>query len=143
MTARAKKNEAVLPGNKKSTAATAARIWEIAKMITNSGMSRMDVVDFIQSEWGLSETQANRYYYGALKLFIPEDPEKYREALIARNFSTVEKILQKALERNDLTNANAAVKILNQMLGAGQKAVEIQDKDSGGGDRPIKISFAD
>lgn len=141
--ARAKNSPAVLPGNKKSTAATAARIWDIAKRITYSGSSRIDCLDFMKTEWGLSDTQASRYYYAALKLFIPEEPEKYREALINRNFSTVESILQKALDRNDLTNALGAAKILNQMLGVGRKAVEIKDKEGTPEERTITISFTD
>lgn len=141
--ARTRKSEAVLPGNKKATAATEARIWHIANKITNSGCSRLDCLEYMQNEWGLSIAQANRYYYGALRLFVPENPEQYREALINRNFDTVERILQRALERNDLTNANAAIKILNQMLGVGQKAIEINDKDAAGENRTIKISFTD
>jgi len=143
--AKPRTSEAVMPGNQKSTAATQARIWECAKMIANSGYSRLDVIDYITENWEIGKSRAEKYYYAALNLMKPkeEDKERYREILIEKNFTTAETILRKALERNDLTNANAALKILNQMLGVGQKAVEINDKDSGGEDRKIVITFND
>ena len=138
-------SKAVMPGNKKSTIATQARIWECAKLIVNSGYSRLDVIDYIVENWGIGQSRAEKYYYAALHLMMPEekDREQYREILIQKNFNTAENILRRALERNDLTNANAALKILNQMLGVGQKAVEIKDKEGTPEERTITISFTD
>lgn len=143
--AKPRTSEAVMPGNQKSTAATQARIWECAKMIANSGYSRLDVIDYITENWDIGQSRAEKYYYAALNLMKPkeEDKERYREILIEKNFNTAETILRKALERNDLTNANAALKILNQMLGVGQKAVEIRDKEGTPEERTITISFTD
>lgn len=141
--ARARNSSMLLPGTKKATAATEARLYEVARLITNSGYSRMDVIDYCAENWNISRSRAEKYYYGALHALIPDNPEQYREALIQRNFNTAEGILKKALERNDLTNANAALKILNAMLGVGQKAVEIKDKEGTPEERTITISFSD
>lgn len=139
----ARKSDAILPGNKKSTISTEIRIVEIADLIVKKGYSRIDCMKFAQDEWGLSEKQSERYYYGALNYLKPDEPDKYREALINRNFSILEGILKRALDSNDLKTANDVVKTMNQMLGVGGKQVEIKDKDSQGEDRKIVISFND
>lgn len=138
-----RKTEAVLPGNKKSTVSTEVRIYELSDLIVNSGWTRLDIMNYIQQEWGLSDTQANRYWLAAVNFLRPKDPEKYREALINKNIDLLEMIIRRALEANNLKEANNAIKILNQMLGAGGKQVEIKDSDSGGQDRIITISFND
>lgn len=138
-----RKTEISLPGNKKASPATEVRIIEVADLIVKKGYGRMDCMKWVQENWGLSEKQSERYYYAALKYLKPKDPDKYREALINRNFAVAETILQKALDSNNLKAANEALKILNQMLGVGGKQVEISDKDSAGEDRKIVISFND
>ena len=138
-----RKTEAVLPGNKKSTVSTEVRIYELSDLIVNSGWTRLDIMNYIQQEWGLSDTQANRYWLAAVNFLRPKDPEKYREALINKNIDLLEMIIRRALEANNLKEANNAIKILNQMLGAGGKQVEIKDSDSGGQDRTIVISFGE
>lgn len=138
-----RKTEVTLPGNKKATPATEIRIIEVADLIVKKGYGRMDCMKWIQENWELSEKQSERYYYAALKYLKPKDPDKYREALISRNFALAETILQKALDSNNLKAANEALKILNQMLGVGGKQVEIKDNDSEGQDRTITISFND
>ena len=138
-----RKTEISLPGNKKASPATEVRIIEVADLIVKKGYGRMDCMKWVQENWGLSEKQSERYYYAALKYLKPKDPDKYREALINRNFAVAETILQKALDSNNLKAANEALKILNQMLGVGGKQVEIADKDSAGEDRKIVISFND
>ena len=140
---RLRKTEAVLPGNKKASASTEIRIYELTEKIVNSGWTRLEILKYIQDEWGLSDTQAQRYWVAAINYLRPKDPEKYREALINRNYDILESILKKALERNDLKEAINAVKALNQMLGVGGKSVEIKDKDAQGEDRKIVISFGD
>lgn len=138
-----RKTEISLPGNKKASPATEVRIIEVADLIVKKGYGRMDCMKWVQENWDLSEKQSERYYYAALKYLKPKDPDKYREALINRNFAVAETILQKALDSNNLKAANEALKILNQMLGVGGKQVEIADKDSAGEDRKIVISFND
>lgn len=138
-----RKTEAVMPGNKYSTVSTELRIYELSDRIVNSGWTRLDILKYIQGEWGLSDTQAQRYWMAAVNYLRPKDPEKYREAIINKNIDLLEMIIRKALESNNLKEANNAIKTLNSMLGAGQKSVEISDKDSSGEDRKIVISFND
>ena len=140
---RARKSEAVLPGNKKSTVATEVRIYEIAELIVKRGWGRQACMEYARTQWELSDTQAERYYYGALNYLMPKDPDKYREVLIGRNFSVLEQLLQGAIDRNDTKVALDVVKAMNQMLGVGAKQVEINDKDAEGGEKKIVISFSD
>lgn len=140
---RPRKSEALLPGAKKATVATEARIIEIAEKITKDGYGRQAIMKYIKDEWGLSDSQAERYYYSALKYLVPADAEKYREALINRNFCVMESMLQSALERNDLKTALDIVKVMNNLLGVGGKQVEISDKGKDGEEKKIVISFND
>ena len=138
-----RKTEALLPGNKKASVSTELRIYELSDKIVNSAWTRLDILRYVMEEWGLSETQAQRYWIGAVNYLRPKEPEKYREALINRNIDVLETILKKALEANNLKEANNAIKIINSMLGVGGKQVEIKDKDSEGEERRIVISFGE
>lgn len=138
-----RKNNAVLPGNEKSKVATTIRIMDIADLIVKKGYGRMECIRFVQEQWGLSEKQAERYYYGALNYLKPEDAEGYREALINRNFSVMEELLQRAMESGDTKTALDVVKAMNTLLGVGGKQVEISDKGKEGEEKKIVISFSD
>lgn len=132
-----------LDSAKVSKPATEARIYELAEKIVQSGSTRLQIMDYCKEEWGLSQKQSERYYYAALNYLRPENPEEYREALINKNYNVAEGILNRALANGNLKEANNALRILNQMLGVGGKQIEIQDKDSNGGDRTFIISFGE
>ncbi len=91
----------------------------------------------------MSQSQAEKYYYGALAYLRPDNPEEYREALIARNFSVLEKLLQDAIEHNDTPTALNVVKTMNGLLGVGGKQLEVAEKSTDGGEKRIVISFND
>lgn len=139
----ARKTDATLPASKKGTIAVSARIYELAELIVNQGYGRVAIKKFAEEKYGISDTQSERYWQAALKYLMPEDPEKYREALIGRNFNVLEGLLQKALSDSDTKTALEVVKTMNQLLGAGGKQIEIKDKDAGNNDRKITISFSD
>lgn len=138
-----RKGTPTLSKAKTSSISTQARIYELAEMIVNSAQTRQQILKYCKEKWELSDTQSDRYYYSALKYLQPKNPELYRELLIERNFNIGERILQKALESNNLKAANEALKILNSMLGVGGKNIEINDKDANGNDRVFKISFGE
>lgn len=138
-----RKTNAVLPGNEKSKLSTTLRIMDIADLIVKKGYGRMECMKYAQENYGISEKQSERYYYGALGWLKPDDAEGYREALINRNFSVMEELLKRAMESNDTKTALDVVKAMNTLLGAGGKQVEIKDKDGTGDDRTITISFND
>ena len=132
-----------LPDTKHSRASVEARIYLIAEKIVKEGCPRLDVINYCKENWGLSKTQAIRYWTSALEFLRPENPEQYRESLINRNFNIAEEILHRALENNNLKEANNALRIINQMLGVGGNKVEVKDKDSGGNDRTFTITFGE
>ena len=140
---RARKDDAKLPDSKRSSVATAARIYELAELITKNGYGRMAIKKYAEEKYGISNTQSERYWQAALKFLMPENPEQYREALVGRNFAVLEQLLQKALDDNDTKVALDVVKVMNSLLGTGGKQVEINDKDGAGEPRTIKISFTD
>lgn len=140
---RPRKSDATLAHAERSTIATTARVYELAELIVKEGYGRLAVKKYAEEKYGIGDTQSERYWVAALKYLMPENPEQYREALINRNFTVLESLLQKALADNDTKVALDVVKVMNTLLGAGSKQVEIQDKDSGNNDRKITISFGD
>lgn len=98
---------------------------------------------YASDKFGISQSQAEKYYYGALNYLRPDNPEQVREALIARNFSVLEKLLQDSIDRADTKVALDVVKVMNQMLSVGGKQVEIADKEADGSEKKIIISFSD
>lgn len=114
------------------------KIQDLANVIAEKGFGRLASMKYASEKWGISQAQAEKYYYGALKYLRPEDPDKYREALIARNFGVLENMLQKALENNDLGSATQIVKVMNTMLNVGDKKVQLEQ-----GDTRITVSFGE
>ena len=136
---KARNSVVALEGTNSSRLSTEAKVYELADRIVNSGWTKWDCLNFIMNTWGVKKRQAERYYYGALHYMQPSDPEKYREALIDKNYSILETLLKKAIDSNNLKIANEIIKTMNQMIGIGNKKVEIEDKN----ENKIVISFGD
>lgn len=134
------KNQKLTEAKNRSKLSTQVRLNFLTEGIVKSGWTRYDCVKYAEENWGLANRQAQRYFYSALHNLVPDDPEKYREALIQRNMEVLENMLKSALERNNLKVANDIIKTINSILGVGGKQVEIEDKNS---NSVIKISFGD
>lgn len=129
-----------LRNEKKPTLVTEARIRDLADRIINSGYTKWDVVEYAQNTYGVGKGQALKYYYASLRYLTPDDPAQYRESLIERNFQLLETILNRALAEGNLKEANNAVKLMNDMLGAGgNKRFEVETPDK----TRIAITFTD
>lgn len=111
--------------------------------MAEKGYGRLASLRYASEKWGISQVQAEKYYRSALRYLRPENPEEYREALIARNFSVLEKLLQDAIDHNDTPTALNVVKVMNGLLGVGGKQLEVAEKDKDGGEKRIVISFND
>ena len=132
-----------LRDSQKSTLSTQLKIQDIAGVIAEKGYGRLACMKYASDKFGISQSQAEKYYYGALNYLRPDNPEQVREALIARNFSVLEKLLQDSIDRADTKVALDVVKVMNQMLSVGGKQVEIADKETDGSEKKIIISFND
>ena len=132
-----------LRDSQKSTLSTQLKIQDIAGVIAEKGYGRLACMKYASEKYGMSQAQAEKYYYGALNYLRPDNPEQVREALIARNFSVLEKLLQDSIDRADTKVALDVVKVMNQMLSVGGKQVEIADKEADGSEKKIIISFSD
>ena len=117
-------------------------IEEFAAEIARTAMPRRTAVKWAMERYGIAESTGNNYYAAAIRYLRPDDPQKYREELIDRNFAILEDMLQTALKKGDLKNANAVIRTLNQMVGIGGKTVEIKDSGPSGDTKTITISFA-
>ena len=127
---------------KKPTERKKVLIEEFAAEIAKTAMPRRTAMKWAAERYGIAETTASGYYAAAMRYLRPEDPQKYREELIDRNFAILEEMLQTALKRGDLKNANSIINTLNRMIGIGGNKVEIKDSGPSGETKTITISFA-
>ena len=127
---------------KKPTERKKVLIEEFASEIAKTAMPRRVAMKWAAERYGIAENTASGYYAAAMRYLRPEDPQKYREELIDRNFAILEEMLQTALKRNDLKNANSIINTLNRMVGIGGNKVEIKDESKSGETKTITISFA-
>lgn len=127
---------------KKPTERRKVLIEEFAAEIAKTAMPRRTAMKWAAERYGIAETTASNYYAAAMRYLRPDDPQKYREELIDRNFAILEEMLQTALARNDLKNANAVIRTLNQMTGISGSKVEIHQDKGSGETQTITISFA-
>lgn len=128
--------------SKKPTERKKVLIEEFAAEIAKTAMPRRTAMKWAAERYGIAEATASGYYAAAMRYLRPEDPQKYREELIDRNFAILEEMLQTALKRGDLKNANAIINTLNRMVGIGGNKVEIKDDGPSGETKTITISFA-
>lgn len=125
---------------KSSTLATQVKVAFLAEKIVKEGWTRYDVMQYCQNQWGLSKGQSERYYKASCNSLLPTNDEEWRNTLLARNFSTLEELLKKAIERDNLKAATEVVKVLNQMMGVGGKQTVITD-ETADSKRTIIINF--
>lgn len=118
------------------------RVETLAEEIVKTGMRRATALRWAQEEFGVAYETAKQYYAAAMRYLRPDDPQKYREELINRNFAILEEMLESALRRNDLKNANSIIRTLNNMVGIGGNKVEIKDEGPSGTSKTVTISFA-
>lgn len=140
---RPRKSEVTLAKSDRAMVSTTARIIELAELVTTKGYGRIAVKKYAEEKYGIGDKQSERYWVAVLKYLTPEHPEQYREALIGRNFSVLESLLQQALDRNDTKTALDVVKCMNTLLGAGGKQITVSDKNEDGSEKRITISFTD
>lgn len=115
---------------------------EFAEEIAKTAMPRRTAIKWAAERYGVAESTASSYYAAAMRYLRPSNPEKYREEIIDKNFAILERMLQTALKRGDLKNANAIINTLNRMVGIGGNKVEIKDDGPSGETKTITISFA-
>ena len=125
---------------KVSNLATQVKITFLAEKMVKEGWTRYDVMQYCRNDWGLSQCQSERYYKAACNTLLPTNDEEWRNALLARNFTTLEELLKKAIERDNLKAATEVVKVLNTMLGVGGKQTVITD-ETADSKRTIVINF--
>lgn len=127
-----------IEGSKRATLPTQTKVIELAKQIVDKGYGRQAAVTYAMEHFKVGRGQGERYYYAAISYLRPDNPEEYREALIARNFGVLESMLQKSLENNDLATATQIVKVMNTMLNVGDKKIQVEQ-----GDTKIVVSFGE
>ena len=139
-TSKPETNLPVMEKGKKTERLTATRIALLSKQVAK-GWTKDRIMDYVQNEWGLSQTQASRYYYSAVRYLVPDDPE-FRQSLIDKNIARLEQMIEEAMEEGDKKVANDLIKTLNQMTGvaAGTRA-QMGQYTPDGAQQIIEISF--
>lgn len=138
--AESKDNLPALEKGKKTERLTATRIALLSKNVAK-GWTKDRIVNYVKDQWGLSDTQASRYYYSAVRYLVPDDPE-FKQSLVEKNIARLEQMIEDAMEAGERKEANDLIKTLNQMLGVAQgNKVTIGNRDDEGNQQVIEITF--
>lgn len=120
---------------------TERRIMEIADMI-NNGAQRTTCVQYMMDNWGFRDiSQPSKIFNAAIRYLMPDNPEEYREQMIAKNFSRLEAIIEKSMNDRNYRVAREAIAEVNKMLGLGGNKVQIGQQTPDGTQQMIQISF--
>lgn len=120
---------------------TERRIMEIADMV-NGGAQRATCVKYMMDEWGFKDiSQPSKIFNAAIRYLMPDDPEEYREQMIAKNFSRLEKIIEQSMKDRNYRVAREAIAETNKMLGLTGSKINIGQESPDGNKQIIQISF--
>lgn len=103
---------------------TLLKIQEVAKMVAE-GKTRATIIETLQEKYGMTYSTARNYYTDGVRFLLPRSEAKYRNELIAKNIARLEKIVESAMERNELRTAVTAIETLNKMIGIGNGGFQI------------------
>lgn len=103
---------------------TLLKIQEAAKMISE-GKTRDTIIAHLQEKYGMSFATARNFYTDGVRFLLPRSEAKYRNELIAANIARLEKIIEKAMDANQLKVARDAIETLNKMIGIGNGGFQI------------------
>lgn len=118
---------------------TIAKLMYIVKLIAQ-GKSKINCVDYITNEYGVSESTAIKYYDAAVTFLIPEDGSVQKEKSIAILQTRYEQLYEKAYEREQYKTARDILDSLAKLQGlTGGNTVKIAENAEG--DRMIQITF--
>lgn len=119
--------------NSKPKLDTQDRLWEMAEYLSK-GNGRLSTGEYFAEKWGLEpSTVISKYYYTALKMLQPTAMDEYKKGLIQQNIDRLELIIEDTMKTKGIayTNAIAAIKELNKMLGLGDgKMVAVETPDT-------------
>lgn len=133
------KSAPVLEEGKKTTKLAQARIATVADGIAK-GWTRDTVFRYCMDTWGLSVTQASRYYYAGVRYLVPDDPE-YRQSLIDKNIARLEQMIEEAMNEGDKKVANDLIKTLQQIVQPSTTKVAMGQFQPDGSNMTIEITF--
>lgn len=120
---------------------TERRIMQIAEMV-NNGAQRTTCVKYMMDEWGFKDiSQPSKIFNAAIRYLMPDDPQEYREQMIAKNFSRLEKIIEQSMKDKNYRVAREAIAETNKMLGLGGNKIQIGQEQADGTKQMIQISF--
>lgn len=92
------------------------RIETIARMLVN-GANGMEATAYIKREWGLSKSTADHYLRQARQM-IRESCEIDRADFVSQKLNTLELVIRKGLETNQLSNVIGAAKLACELTGS-------------------------
>lgn len=119
--------------------ATIMKVQDVARMLSD-GKTRATIIGILQEKYDIGYDQAKHLYCAGVKYLIPSNEDEFRKELIMKNISRLERIIEKAMDGEQLKVAREAIDSLNKMLGLnGGSSVTIAK--NGEGDETIMITF--
>lgn len=103
---------------------TLLKIQEAARMVAE-GKTRDTIISFLMEKYGMAYGTARNFYTDGVRFLLPRSEAKYRNELIAKNIARLEKIIEMAMDANQLKVARDAIESLNKMIGIGNGGFQI------------------
>lgn len=127
--------EGVIP-----TDVTVDRVRYVADMLA-SGKSNAKCRKYIKEEYGVKDDRTiDSYMTAAYRFITPQNWDEEKERLVTKNIRTLEKIVEKSMDKESYRMAKEAIDSLNKMFGiGGQNSVTIAKNKNG--EEMINISF--
>lgn len=133
-TNRAASSEAPAPSQ-----AVVERVRHAADMLA-SGKSDRTVRKWFIQEYGLKDCTVDEYMSAVYRYLTPANWDEEKERVVSKNIKTLEKIVEKCMDKENYKTAREAIDSLNKMFGiSGNNSITIAKNKEG--EEIINISF--
>ena len=115
------------------------RILDVVKLI-QKGKTKLDVLEWVQNEYGVALNTAKAYYTAAANFLLPEDASKAKEEAIGILQARYEELYKRAYEAGQLKTARDILDSLAKLNGlAGGNSIKYAENANG--ERMVVVTF--
>ena len=127
-------------GDNNPTPETVLRVLSIVKQI-QKGETQVDILSWIQGEYGLGIPSARNLYNMALRFLIPTDGMEAKENAIAILQTRYEQLYKRAYDEGQLKTARDILDSLAKLQGLAGQGNTIKYAENANGERMVVVTF--
>jgi len=127
-------------GDNNPTPETVLRVLSIVKQI-QKGETQVDILSWIQEQYGLGITSARMYYQSALRFLVPTDGTEAKENAIAILQTRYEQLYKRAYDEGQLKTARDILDSLAKLQGLAGQGNTIKYAENANGEKMVVVTF--